>query len=313
MKKFRQIACLTVFMLAAVICNAAMPGPPAKNIWANAKQLHPGIIHVRLTTDKPRLMCINLVRVDLNNQHLRFVATTRDADWGKPMPDCPPDANGKPRFFIRTKRISTGNFVTNCRKPIKEGGMGLNVIFAVNAALWSPWENPYNHKYADNMGLLVSGGQLVCPNNRNSSGLVVTKDRKLEFRDFQAGNVDISDIHVALCGFGMILRKNVIEPKDNVKDLHPRMVYGLSQDKRYLYLMSVDGRQPGYSMGASTYECAQLMQYAGAYDALNLDGGGSTTMVTYDFEQKKPVLLNSPTKGGTYQRPVGCSLGIFLR
>ena len=42
--------------------------------------------------------------------------------------------------------------------------------------------------------------------------------------------------------------------------------------------MTVDGRQPGYSMGMTLRELAGLMRALGATDAINLDGGGSTAM-----------------------------------
>jgi exopolysaccharide biosynthesis protein len=46
-----------------------------------------------------------------------------------------------------------------------------------------------------------------------------------------------------------------------------------------LLLVAVDGRAPGYSAGLDFEEEAAVMRRLGARDALNLDGGGSTTMV----------------------------------
>lgn len=60
---------------------------------------------------------------------------------------------------------------------------------------------------------------------------------------------------------------------------HPRTAAGVSQDGKTLYLATVDGRQPGVSVGATISEMAGLMKSLGADDAINLDGGGSTTMV----------------------------------
>ena len=44
-------------------------------------------------------------------------------------------------------------------------------------------------------------------------------------------------------------------------------------------LVAVDGRQVGHSLGLSILEAAQVMQALGAASAMNLDGGGSTTIV----------------------------------
>jgi exopolysaccharide biosynthesis protein len=54
---------------------------------------------------------------------------------------------------------------------------------------------------------------------------------------------------------------------------------GLGAVGRRLILVTVDGRQAGYSVGMTLRESAQLMRELGATQALNLDGGGSSTMV----------------------------------
>jgi exopolysaccharide biosynthesis protein len=58
---------------------------------------------------------------------------------------------------------------------------------------------------------------------------------------------------------------------------NPRTMAGVDAQKRIL-LVTVDGHQPGRSLGLSLIEGAQLMLGLGAVDAMNLDGGGSTTM-----------------------------------
>jgi exopolysaccharide biosynthesis protein len=49
------------------------------------------------------------------------------------------------------------------------------------------------------------------------------------------------------------------------------------KDGKFL-MITVDGRQPGVSVGMSLYELADYLLSIGAVDAMNLDGGGSTTM-----------------------------------
>ena len=58
----------------------------------------------------------------------------------------------------------------------------------------------------------------------------------------------------------------------------PRTLAGIRPDGTLL-LVTVDGRRPGWSAGMTLPEAARLMRSLGARDALNLDGGGSTTMV----------------------------------
>jgi exopolysaccharide biosynthesis protein len=60
---------------------------------------------------------------------------------------------------------------------------------------------------------------------------------------------------------------------------HPRTIVGVASRGRRILLITVDGRQPGYSVGTTNRESARLALELGATEAINLDGGGSTTMV----------------------------------
>ena len=59
---------------------------------------------------------------------------------------------------------------------------------------------------------------------------------------------------------------------------HPRTAVGVRDDGT-LFFVTVDGRQPGKSVGMSIPELSGLMLELGCQFAINLDGGGSTTMV----------------------------------
>lgn len=60
---------------------------------------------------------------------------------------------------------------------------------------------------------------------------------------------------------------------------HNRSAAGFSRDSTRIWLVAVDGRQPEFSRGATMAELAQIMRDLGAWNAVNLDGGGSTTLV----------------------------------
>ncbi|NLM39329.1 MAG: phosphodiester glycosidase family protein [Firmicutes bacterium] len=70
----------------------------------------------------------------------------------------------------------------------------------------------------------------------------------------------------------------------------PRTALGFTADHKLL-LVTVNGRQPGISVGMTLAELAELMIELGAVQAMNLDGGGSTTMVIRDR------VLNLPSDG----------------
>lgn len=93
---------------------------------------------------------------------------------------------------------------------------------------------------------------------------------------------------------GEILRPNVQGPRENYganiyAARHPRTAVGIREDGRTVVAMVVDGRQDGYSRGVNLVELAELMKEKGAYTAMNLDGGGSSTMVV------QGEIVNSPS------------------
>lgn len=64
----------------------------------------------------------------------------------------------------------------------------------------------------------------------------------------------------------------------NAEIRHPRTAVGFSRDGATLYILTVDGRSE-VSVGMTLVELARIMRRLGAWQAMNFDGGGSTTMV----------------------------------
>ncbi len=60
-------------------------------------------------------------------------------------------------------------------------------------------------------------------------------------------------------------------------DRHPRTAIGFTREPYTVYLVTVDGRQPGFSEGMTYEELGQLMADLGVEESISLDGGGSTT------------------------------------
>ena len=94
----------------------------------------------------------------------------------------------------------------------------------------------------------------------------------------------------------------------------PRSAVGLNLGGRFLTLLVVDGRQPRYSEGASLRELADLLMDYNCHDAMSLDGGGSSTLVTRTALGGSRV-LNSPIDGSIpgSERVVGNHLGFYAR
>lgn len=80
--------------------------------------------------------------------------------------------------------------------------------------------------------------------------------------------------------------------------IQPRSAIGQTADKQVL-LLTIDGRKPGYSIGATVGECANIMERYGAINAINLDGGSSTALA-YNNKTINVPCTSSGNKDGRY-------------
>jgi len=114
-------------------------------------------------------------------------------------------------------------------------------------------------------------------------------------------------------GLPAIVRDGEIIARDSMPGMsrrftearHPRTGVGFSKDGKTLFFVTVDGRQES-SVGMTLVEFAELMREFGCNTALNLDGGGSTTMVI------NGEVVNSPSDP-TGERPVANVLMVVKR
>ena len=88
----------------------------------------------------------------------------------------------------------------------------------------------------------------------------------------------------------------------------PRTAIGVADEGQSVIFLAVDGRQE-QSRGLSYARLAEYMTTLGAVDAINLDGGGSTTMVARE-RGREPAVQNEPSAGS--ERPVSNGVGVFL-
>lgn len=141
-------------------------------------------------------------------------------------------------------------------------------------------------------GLQISRGQVVSSPEPAYPALLITRAKRLSI---EAPPFHLEDVENAVPGFQIVLRRGEVLKTDD--KLHPRTGAGISADGQQLYFLVIDGRQPDYSLGASTAEVGQWLQALGAVDGINLDGGGTTTMVVRGADGV-PQILNRPIHAG---------------
>jgi uncharacterized lipoprotein YddW (UPF0748 family) len=195
-----------------------------------------------------------------------------------------------------------------------------NMHLAVNANFFGVLSG----SNADIVGLSLSDGVQVSPPRQYFSepwdpALVIDEDARTA-RAGRFGPADIAGAEEGVAGVGpsntdadpgtMLVEDGVnvgatarVQPSVR----NPRTAAGVSQDGGTLILMVIDGRQTGWSDGVTLPQLADLMIEFGAYDAINLDGGGSSSFI---FDDGTVQRENRPSDG--QHRAVANHIGVIV-
>jgi exopolysaccharide biosynthesis protein len=253
-----------------------------------------GITHIYRTEPAPRELHIHILKIDLTAPGIRFKLT-------------------EPSGSRETVRQTTLEFLEQERAQV-----------AVNAHFFVPW--PSDDRESWLVGFAASEGRVFSQFERpaQSYALMANAPAIAIDRDNRAAVItdDRAPAWTAVSGSAQIVTagKKTIpryatgelteggpggysDAKSWYDVLNARTAIGLSQDRRTLWLFTVDAR------GMSVGEVADLLIREGVHDALNLDGGGSTTLAMEDSSGRRKI-VNAPS-GGQAGRAVASSLAVF--
>lgn len=254
--------------------------------------LQPGMTYQRIVRTAPRPVIVHVVRIDLTTPGLRFFVTAPDPQLG----------DGQVR--ART----TGQFLEE-----------FDLHVALNASFFTPWHaNPPLSYYPHAgdpvraLGPTMSDGVSFGRDEPHYIPLALSADNRVTI-----GLIPPDARHV-VSGLHMLLEHGqTASPQHGwakPDEPSPRSAIALDAAGRELWMVAVDGRQANFSEGLTLIELASLLRDLGAHTALNLDGGGSTTlghrtptggvnMLNYPIHQRVP-----PGR----QRPVATHLGAAI-
>ncbi|WP_346346750.1 phosphodiester glycosidase family protein [Streptomyces sp. SID161] len=178
----------------------------------------------------------------------------------------------------------------------------------------------------DTYEVKVRGGRVVSASDAPGSGtipadttvLLGREDGARQLRGLSVGDpVDITHSLVAasskvpyafaIGGFPVLRGGTPLSGLNDVTSA-VRTVVGAKDDGRRLLLLALDGAA-AYRSGLTVAEEADTMRSLGATDAFNLDGGGSTEMVTRGTDETTVTVRNHPSGGA--ERPVPNGIGVF--
>ncbi|NUM48460.1 MAG: phosphodiester glycosidase family protein, partial [Anaerolineales bacterium] len=241
---------ILTLILVPLACQLPSTSPSPTASPSKGAPLFPGVTYTRDVRTSPRPLVIHIVEIDLRTEGISAFVTP-----GDPTRELPLDARTTSAFLEE-----------------------FNLQIAINGDGFTPWTSnplaPYpkpNDPVAP-LGLAISNGILYSPSFENLPTLYFSPNGKATIND-PPGNI----AH-AISGLEMLLQSGKILPGLD-GDPEPRTAIGLNRAGKILILLLVDGRQPGYSEGVTLPELAALLLEYGAHDGMNMDGGGSSTLV----------------------------------
>jgi hypothetical protein len=256
------------------------------------EKLYDGVVYHRVVHVLPRPMIAHVISIDTKKNDISFLVT-------------PPDSDGETPLNART----TSQF-------LEEFGVQL----AVNGDGFSPWWSnspadyyPHVGDPVTPLGFSASKGKVYW-NGENDGDVGIEPTLYISRRNALSFNIRPDNLSSAISGDRMLVVKGEIAPGLDNEELDPRTALGINRNGRYLYIVVVDGRQPFYSKGATFTELAELLRKQGAYMAMAMDGGGSSTLVV-EGDDGSARILNTPIDNYIpgRERPVGNHLGIYIR
>ncbi|MBQ7256997.1 MAG: phosphodiester glycosidase family protein [Abditibacteriota bacterium] len=297
---------LITLILIIVAINLFAYSLEGKYDWTKpTKRIYPGIDLASVALEDP-FVNVYCVKIDLK-QGFKFYTT--------------PPLTEEENFKIderETWKETTRTFMRNFQNSKRQ------MLVAINADFFRPWPPKNASDPAWLVGMAVSEGKLVSVGHGEPC-FVWKKDGTVSL-DICDENYDISNVMCAVAGNSFFLFDGTYRGGDAYR--LPRTCLGVSLDHHYMYWMVVDGRRHR-SEGMSMEDCAKAMLYFGAAHAINLDGGGSSTMCFWDRvsnDDDKCKLINEPNQGeyrkGTLksedakfkvgERKVANNLGVYI-
>lgn len=254
--------------------------------------LHPGVRHFELVREGEFVLVAQVIEIDLTRRDLALITTPQDPSGGMEFV-----AKRTTRFLEET-----------------------NAIAAINASYFLPFAggSPGGEDYYPHEGQPASASGAVIADGKWVSPVETDLDIRVNaILCFERLVIAIADGQVCPAGFsnGVAAGPRLLAEGERrsfaafdnryASTPQPRTAVGVSADGRRGWMVVVDGRQKGYSDGATLQALTDLFVELGASNAINLDGGGSATLAVED-ERGEPRILNRPVHTGPpgRERPV---------
>ncbi len=257
MKKHSWGSWLLAALLLAVGTSCQFLPAGATGLSASAVPLGSGIHYWVETTEQPRPLRLHILEIDLSASGLAIEARVSDD----------PDGAG-PAAAVLAKPEALAAL------PGVVAAVNANAFGALHDADGKRPSGWWIDQPVEIVGWARHGGLDRSPPKAGYANFWLDAEGRARI----SAQAVVEGASEAVAGFSLALRQGeVLGREDGV--LHPRTAVGVDAEGRRVWLVVADGRQKGVSEGLSTYELGGLLLRLGAWDGLNLDGGGSTVML----------------------------------
>ncbi len=127
------------------------------------------------------------------------------------------------------------------------------------------------------LGLHIANGQLLSPLHEPFAALLFTEDKRAFIVDRQRAENTAGALN-GISGFRQILKDGQVLPSD-IKNADSRTAVGVADDGKTLIILMIEAENTVRSQGLDYESAAEYLKRLGARDALQLDGGGSSTLI----------------------------------
>lgn len=145
-------------------------------------------------------------------------------------------------------------------------------------------------------GVVVKKGQIIKSDSRSDAGYFgIFKNGTPVISGYDHFQVNKENIQEALGGYHMLIKSGA-KVQQGDTSVEPRTIVGYT-GSNMVYFVVIDGRQTGYSLGMSFAQASDLLAALEVKEGINLDGGGSSTLVVKDFTTGSWKVQNRPSDG----------------
>ena len=262
------------------------------------RSLFQGIIYKRDVRSIPRPLAIHVVTIDLTAPGVKVLVTP-----GKSTPD-------QTKIPTEINAQTTSEFLQEFKLQL-----AINASFFYPFREVTPWDYyPRTGDRANVVGQAIANGSTYSAVESNFPVLCFSASEG-RAQILAKGECPKSTLHAVAGNQLLIERGNPVglnpETRNSDNRPYPRVAAAIDKNGQKLWLIAIDGKQPLYSEGATIAELTKILTELGVHTALNLDGGGSTTLVT--ATENGQTVLNAPihTKLPMRERPVANHIGFY--